>query len=433
MKNHNYYLTGALTLCAIASGALLLPVAASAKRHGSLHPSEERKPVTSAAEEASLQNALIENAPAEFAETNEFVFASKNRKFVLGLGGFAKATASFDFGSPIDNAMDFVVSDIPMNPGRGNGGKIQFSAQTTSLYTNFVFNPGKDQVGAFIGIDFTGNNYTPTMQYGFIRYKGFQAGYDETLFCDPSNTPPSIDNEGPNAYPSISTVGLRYTGSWGKQKEWTAGVGIELPQASYTVGNHTRWVSQRVPDIPAFIKYSWDQGNSWVRLAGILRNMSYRDLSKDKNKISTGWGLSLSGKLEILPSQLSFVYQGTYGHGISSYYQDINGDNLDLLPSVKKEGKLNAAPSWGGFAGLQYNFTSKCYASLSYSHLRVYDDDSSVGGDQYRYGQYALANVFYDINPYLTWGVEYIYGRRVNMNGTQNHDNRIQTMLQFSF
>ncbi len=51
----------------------------------------------------------------------------------------------------------------------------------------------------------------------------------------------------------------------------------------------------------------------------------------------------------------------------------------------------------------------------------------------YSYGQYAVGNVMWQITPMLQCGLEYIYGRRVNMDGAQAHDNRLQTMLQVSF
>lgn len=77
------------------------------------------------------------------------------------------------------------------------------------------------------------------------------------------------------------------------------------------------------------------------------------------------------------------------------------------------------------------------YATATYSHLRNYAGKYSGGntpwGEQYRYAQYALANVIWNITPQISTGLEYIYGRRVDMDGVARHDNRIQTMLQVTF
>jgi hypothetical protein len=69
-------------------------------------------------------------------------------------------------------------------------------------------------------------------------------------------------------------------------------------------------------------------------------------------------------------------------------------------------------------------------------YAKRYNDaatDALSWAEQYKYGQYILANIFYTITPNLTWAIEYIYGRRVNMDRSQAHDNRLQTMLQLNF
>ena len=87
--------------------------------------------------------------------------------------------------------------------------------------------------------------------------------------------------------------------------------------------------------------------------------------------------------------------------------------------------------------GLQYTFSPKVFASATYSHARAYagryDGGSTPWNEQYSYAQYVSANVFYTILPGLQCGMEYLYGRRVDMDGVSRHDNRINTMLQFSF
>lgn len=44
-----------------------------------------------------------------------------------------------------------------------------------------------------------------------------------------------------------------------------------------------------------------------------------------------------------------------------------------------------------------------------------------------------VGNVFYNINSIVQVGAEYIYGRRVDFDGSQAHDNRVEAMLQVSF
>lgn len=67
------------------------------------------------------------------------------------------------------------------------------------------------------------------------------------------------------------------------------------------------------------------------------------------------------------------------------------------------------------------------------AYVHRFEDADSTWGSTYKYAQYVAANMFYNINSIVQVGVEYDYGRRVNYDGSQAHDNRLQAMLQVSF
>lgn len=387
-------------------------------------------------QEEHMREVLKENAPDEkMPGTSEFAFAGRNNKFYLSIGGYAKATVSYDFGNTLNNSNEFITADIPADPRPGNGGLVQFSAMQTHLCLNFVALPEtNNKIGVFIGTNFL-DNYTPTLQYAYARWRGLKVGYDYTNFLDLNAAPPTIDYEGPNAMSTIPLAMIAYDAKFGKHKEWQVGGALQMPQYSVTTGRGTETVTQRIPDIPVYLQYAWGGGASTLRLSGILRNMQYRDDILGKNFNKVGWGVQLSGSATINPF-LTAYYQALYGDGIASYMQDLNGGGMDMTPSATP-GKMDAVKAWGAFVGLQYNFSKKVYATTTYSHVRTYADRYKGGatkwGDQYRYAQYAVANLFYQINSHLQTGIEYIYGRRVNYDGSQGHDNRIQAMFQVNF
>ena len=322
-----------------------------------------------------------------------------------------------------------------MSQRKGNGGLYQFSAATSSLYLNFVALPGTDnQLGVYFNFNLTGNgnDYGFNLYYAYIKYRGFTVGYDFSLFSDMAAIPPSIDNEGPNALTAIPKGVVDYRHSFGKH--WSIGAGIEMPIASATPSSSTYTVNQRVPDIPAYAQYSWNNGKSWVRVSGILRNMLYHDIPAAKNRNCVGWGVKVSGSASLLP-WLTAYYQAAYGKGITSYFQDLYEGGLDMTPAG--DGHLRGVKAWGGYLGLQYTISPKVYATTTYSHLRNYarryQGGATPWGEQYKYAQYALANVIWNITGQISTGIEYIYGRRVDMNGISRHDNRLQTMLQVTF
>ncbi len=153
------------------------------------------------------------------------------------------------------------------------------------------------------------------------------------FFADPASTPPSIDYEGVNASSCLGNAILDYSASFGKKKEWSAGVGLEMPLYSITDADvHGAYkVNQRVPDIPAFIRWSWDEGSGWLRLSAVMRNMLYHNPFSGKNVDKVGYGFQLSGSAQVLPG-LTAYYQGLYGKGTASYIQDLAGCGMDMAP-----------------------------------------------------------------------------------------------------
>lgn len=400
-------------------------------------PPHHKEPIHSAALSPDAHESFTDNAPDGLKDAvPHFVIFGKKDIFYLGIGGQLKVTLGEDWGAPLDNPNEFITSDIETT-APGNKRQFQISAMQSSLYLNFVALPKSDnKIGAFIGMNFL-NNYVPVLQYAYLKWRGLKAGYDYSTFSDNGAMPPSIDYEGVNAATAFPTPMISYTRYFGKNKNWSAAIGLELPQYSITPNNSTKEVTQGVPDIPVALKYAWNSGQDWLKFSAILRNLTYRNEVADKNVDIAGWGIQLSGTASITPKLRGF-WTGVYGRGIDSYIQDINGLNMDLTPYGKIT-SLRASKAWGAFGGLQYDFSSSVYSSISYSHVRNYahpwanDISSTEWGPQYRYAQYANANVFWNINSIVTAGLEYIYGRRVNNDGTQAHTNRLQTMIQVSF
>lgn len=387
-------------------------------------------------EDLEIIQIFKENAPKAFTAPGapRFAILGKEKKFYLGIGGYVKGTASFDFKNPIDNPTYFTTSNIPMNQAPGNGGLFQLSAQTSNIFFNFIAMPGQHhQLGAYINFNFANDGYAPDLQYAYLTYRGFSIGYNFSMFADLNAGPPTIDQEGPPSWPTVSNPQLNYTYKHGG---WSFAVGAELPMTSETTNSYTSQVNQRIPAIPAYIQYAWGKNSNTVRLAGLWRNMQYRNLVEEKNHNAMGWGIQLTGTLSPV-SQIEFFYQGLYGKGISSFMQDMNGLGLDLVPNPTQEGKLNLVESWGGYLGMQINLTKNVFCSHTYSQVRNYADSYQQGTtlwkEQYRYAQYIVNNVFWNCTSNIQVGLEYIWGRKVIMDGEKRSDNRIQAMMQFNF
>ncbi|MEG2177724.1 MAG: hypothetical protein RRY15_02465 [Bacteroidales bacterium] len=384
-------------------------------------------------QDTAMIRILLENAPQNFNApgAGRFAIVGNQKKFYLSLSGYVKGTLSYDWKNPIVNNHAFITSFIPMDQTPGNEGLVQLGAQTSTLAINFVGLPGtKHQIGAYFNINFSNTNYAPAIINAYATYFGFKIGMAFSLYTDLMAGPPTIDFQGPNSWTLLPNAVLDYEYKF--NKHWGVGIGIEMPIASYTTNTMTYAVNQKVPDIPAYVQYSWQNGSSWIRLSGIIRNMQYRDVLAKENHNNVGWGAKLSGSALLFKNLTSF-YQIAYGSGASSYFQDLYGMQMDMLPNPHHNGKLANVNSWGAYLGLQYNFTKDIFASCTYSIVQANPTQGYYAGDLYKSAQYVVGNVFWNVNSVIQLGLEYIWGDRQNMDHNYKSNNRIQTMIQVSF
>jgi hypothetical protein len=305
---------------------------------------------------------------------------------------------------------------------------------TTNMFMHFVGMPGSDdRFSAYVNANFTGAGNSPKLQYAYVMYRGFTAGYSTSLFTDVNAAPPTIDQEGPNGMTFVRTYMLSYKKNWDN-----IGIGIsaEMPNPNPTYNNYTHAINQRIPDIPAYVQFMWGDYGSRIRLSGLLRNMTYRQYALEgmdaKNKTQMGYGLQLSGNIG-LGNIVTFYYQGTYGNGITSYFQDGSGQNLDMFPKQEALNELVTPEAWGGYVGMQFNITERVFASATYSQVRVLSKDGFYEPDYYKGSQYLAVNMFCRVKSNMMFGIEYLWGKRQNMDDASNTANRIQTVARFNF
>lgn len=420
----------ALLITALAG--VFVPICASAQRD-SRHDHGVVSVVNSDTVDAMrVEKHLKENAPSSPNDNGlpRFAIVGKDHKYYIGVGAQFLGEGVFDFGDEMSSATLFTPSSITASTP-GNRSSLGFGWQSSSIYLNAVALPGtENQVGVFFKGNFMGNNNSFNCFHFYGKYRGLLVGYTTSLFADGAAEPVTIDFEGPNGYPFITLFTASWTQKFGKH--FSAALGIEAPTTSITTGNHTETVNQRIPSIPVYVQYAYADGNAHVRLSGLVRPMQYRNEKTSANSTMTGLGVQLSG-ITPVAGPVSFSYNAAYGRGIGNYLQDDNGLGLDAVTTTEA-GHLGMVKSLGLTAGLNFAITPKLTANLVYSHLSNWlPENGVVDGDQYRYGDYAVANVIYAVNKFVSAGIEYDYGHRKSFGGEGLHTNRLQVQFAVTF
>ncbi len=361
-----------------------------------------------------------------------FLLIDRKGRAALGIGGYVKATASYDFAGALPNR-DFVTYNIPVPRNPAEHSQYQMDASTSRLFLKLVGNNsilGKFEVYAEGGFR-EGSDGGFRLRQAYVSARGFLIGQTWSTFTDQAAAPPTIDFEGPSGQTGARNVMLRYTCR--PHAHWQMALAVEMPSVTYTLREgYNLSIRQRMPDIPLYVQYAWNGGQDHLRVSALFRGLSYRNLLEMKNKTAFGWAVQLSGLAHLTPA-ITLYYQGVYGCGYETYLNDLGGEGFDLIPETTTSGNLYAPKALGYVVGLQYSFSSRCFVSASYSQCRLYPRAGTLSPGSYRYGQYVVGNAFYQLTADCSIGVEYLYGSRSNRNGASGSSNRFNAMIQYNF
>ena len=363
---------------------------------------------------------------------SRFLFLDRKGRVALGIGGYVKGTMSIDIGG-IANNRDFVTATIPAPKQPDMCNQFLMDASTSRLFFKLV---GSNKVvgdfTVYLESDFRGTSagyYGMRLRQAYVQLWRFKAGRFWSTFCDVMAAPPTIDFQGPSGQVSAMGTQLQYVQPLGRH--WEMAMAVEVPSATYTTRqNYNNAIAQRVPDVPSYIQYKWNEGKSHIRWSNILRWLSYRNLVADDNDLTFCWATQLSGIIQA-SRQFTFYFQGAYGRGYADYLNDLSGYGFDLIPG-ERNGSMMAPYALGLVGGVQYTIMPGLFLSAAYSQCRLYDEPS-LSASTYRYAQYVVANAFYTPFPNCQIGIEYLYGNRNNYDGVSGSAHRINTMIQYNF
>lgn len=410
---------------------------------------------------------LQKDRPLSFRDTPvpHFAIHTGDNAFILTIGGKIQPIMGWDLGNELYEvsgaAGGFVTNRIPVPAPEFKKSDFYINAMNANITLQVVgFGGTTNQITGFFKIGTDGYKNPLKLKIAYVKWRGFTAGMKKTLFEDENaNMPSMIDPQGPSG--AVDATNYLFNYETPSLNGFRAAVGIEIPTFNTSDGRYlgkdykefdgqdilNRPVvdptayNQLVPDIPAYVEWSKDGGNR-IRLSGILRTLSYRDLLKNKRRTTFGWGVQLSGNWTPI-RQLSFSGQAVYGKGIGNYILDLAGIPLSFTPKSVNPGALTPTPELGLVFAATWNINRRWQMNAVYSMARMWKVgayalvESESGDDpdefnNYRYANYVGANVFYQISSFFQVGMEYLYGQRHTWYRGQAHDNRISFDVCFN-
>lgn len=359
-----------------------------------------------------------------------FLFISKGSELSMGIGGGVRFRMYYDWdGAMPSTAFSPYTIQIPDNPASPR----RFNTTPSGTYLNFQVighNKVVGSYGLYIEADFTGYEGRDfRLKKGYVNIHDFTLGYATSTFSDPAAQPAIADAAGPNNKFSNTNVLVRYMKAF--KNRWYVAASVETPGAAIdqTTGL-TKAVSNWLPDAAAFFQYQWTKGQH-IRLSGIVRSLSYLTVADKIRHNKVGWGTQLSAVAKP-ESHLTTYATLNYGHGYAGLGGDLLYGSYDLVPVPSNGSEMYAPASFGWCLGLQYNFKPNLFATLAASQSR-YLPKNGIDKNDYKYGLFGCANVFWSIVPRITVAAEYDLGKRMNFSGESGVSQRFNLSCMFTF
>jgi len=343
--------------------------------------------------------------------------------------------------SPLGSDTQFLTWSIPAKgmEQAGQGPRLSIGAKPSKF--NFDVRAPTDlgEMRAFIEGDFNGTNGAFRLRHAYGQYSRLIIGQTWSTFSDPNADHEDIDFEGVNAENVVRQAQVRYF--MPLPKALRLAVSLEYPTASVTGGT----AINQIPDFIGRITKNLPKGH--LQGAVVVRQIRAQP-NEDPDAIYSAWawGVSASGVLAVGGKGWSkndrFIFQFNGGKGIARYINDLQSCNCGEDAVFGLDGGLNALTVWGFYTAYEHhweNFPNPLKlplnafrSSLIWGRVKV-DNLSFMPGSSYKQTDRISLNALWSPVKSVDAGIEYIWGQRINKDGSRGTATQLQMRFRFLF
>jgi hypothetical protein len=350
----------------------------------------------------------------------------------LRIGGYFKTDFIYDL-KPAGDGERFIPASIPI-PSPVTVNNTTVSIRPTRLNLDFLIPTDRfGKVRFFIEGDFFGSSSTtPRLRHAYAQVKNLLIGQTFSNFMDPDSGPDQLDFQGPNAQINIRNPQIRY--SVKLRPKTTFSIAVEKPSSdiAFKVAEFSSQPNSPSPDGTLQLRREMEGGH--VQLAALFRSVSaFLNTGATSGPTDSvfAWGFNLTGSQKVVGKDTA-VFQVEYGNGIERYIQDTSGLGEDAAIKSVHNPRLKALPVFASYGAYQHFWTSKLRSSLVYGFAQIQNTEFQ-GGSVFHQSNYSAANLIWNAIGSLNLGAEFLYGWRVNKDGTSGNAPRIMLSAKYNF
>ncbi|MBC8987594.1 hypothetical protein H9X96_17630 [Pedobacter sp. N36a] len=352
------------------------------------------------------------------------VVMADDESVALQIGGFIQTDAIHDFHNN-NSPLGFLSSGIDIPNAKKSNTTYSVAASRFNLNGQIPIE-GKG-LKTVLEFDLFNSSFSPNLRMAYAEYGKVLVGMYWSNFMDVDAYPNTLDYNGPNSMTFGRQVQFRVTLPVSRTTD--VALALEDPESFLTLPDDSGFKAlKQVPDVTASIQYS--KNGSHLRFASVVHPIVYQNTLQERES-KVGYGFTASGVLQQPGNKDNFVFQASYGKGISKYINDIGPDNYDGLYNPASS-SLEILGVWGLSASYDHWWSDQLSSTAGWGYLNL-ENEGVVANQSFKASNYGVLNLIYYPNSFIKGGLEYLYGSRKNVNGDSANNSRIQLTLQFRF
>lgn len=344
----------------------------------------------------------------------------------LALGGFIKTVAIVDSKAETQGA-DFLPAYL--NSSTNDDGNFSIDATLTRLFMEGRAPVDNGRVRGYVEGDFNSKNdgnleLRMRLAYGEwdSSYGTLLAGHSWSTMMDLKILPEGLTEPTVSGAIFVRQAQIRWSQPFGS--EFIVHAAIEDPSSNDVFTGAPTQNTTPLPD--GILGLEYNHARIWhARLNGLVRQIK-ADLPAGGDADATAWGTSFTGYLNMF-NQDKLAFGAAYGEGLGRYLLGIQPTSGAAIDPVSNE--LDLRDNWGGFITYKHQWTDKLRstAALGYAHSEPLDWQT---GDTFESSMYGAVNLMCSLQPYLTMGFEYSYGKLENVDNSDLDNHRLAFGIQ---
>jgi hypothetical protein len=332
-------------------------------------------------------------------------------------GGYVKLDLIHDF-KPIESPDFFDVSKIPTDGSEGES--THLNVKETRLLADVRSPLRAGEIKMYVEGDFYGSGGAFRIRHAYAEIGGkLLAGQTWSNFMDEDIIPNTLDFEKPAAYAFVRHPLVRYRHQF-SESTYLA-VAVEEPSTNAQAPPQPGEFESPLPDLTARVRLSRSWGH--VQASGFAGKLTYRYTAGGKEEVAL-FGCNLSGAFNLLKKD-RLSYQVLYGPGAARF-------RGGLSAAVDANGNLEALTDIGVSVMYQHQW-SKAFTSVLVLNQGSVDNLSGQPVTSLSLARYTAANLIWSFADNAFAGVEYLWGERQDIDGSNGTAGRLQFSVRYGF